>query len=100
MPFVERDQQGSVTALYARPQPGRAETKLSDDHPDVVAFRNPPPPTKRDLVRQRLQEDPDFRALVAVVRDIKGVTDRQIVDDLEQKRDAEIRDNGPAQPRP
>lgn len=44
MPFVERNQTGDIVGLYARPQPGRAEEFLADDHADVTAFQNTPAP--------------------------------------------------------
>lgn len=42
MPFVQRVA-GVVTGVYANRQPGYAEEFLDDDHPDVAAYRNPPP---------------------------------------------------------
>lgn len=44
MMFAERDEAGKIVGLYARPQPGRAEEELADDHIDVVAFRDSPKP--------------------------------------------------------
>ena len=44
MMFAERDEAGKIVGLYGRPQPGRAEEVLADDHPDVVAFRDRPEP--------------------------------------------------------
>jgi hypothetical protein len=41
--FAEREN-GKIIALYGAPQPGRAEEWLEDDHPEMVAFLNPPPP--------------------------------------------------------
>jgi hypothetical protein len=43
MPYVER-RDGKVIGLYANAQPGYAEEFLEEDHADVVAFHNPPPP--------------------------------------------------------
>lgn len=40
MPYVQR-QNGVVTGCFANAQPGYAEEFLEDDHPDVVAYRNP-----------------------------------------------------------
>ena len=40
MPYVTYAN-GKVSGVYARPQVGRAEEKLSDTHPDVLGFRNP-----------------------------------------------------------
>lgn len=44
MPYVEQ-KDGAIVAAYGRPQPGRAETWLADDHPDVAAFQKPAPTT-------------------------------------------------------
>lgn len=38
--FVERDGQNKVVGTFARPQPGRAEEVLPDDHFDIVDFNN------------------------------------------------------------
>lgn len=46
MPFIERDQANVIVGLYARPQPGRAEEILPDDHAEVVEFRVVPPDLK------------------------------------------------------
>lgn len=43
MPYVER-REGKVTGLYANQQPGYADEFLEENDPEVVAFRNPPPP--------------------------------------------------------
>jgi len=40
MPFVERDRQGNIVGVYARPQKGRAEENVRADAAEVVAFRN------------------------------------------------------------
>jgi hypothetical protein len=38
MPWAQRNDAGTITALYARRQPGRAEERMADDDPEVVAF--------------------------------------------------------------
>jgi hypothetical protein len=43
MPYVER-KDGKIVGLYSNGQPGFAEEFLEDNHEDVVAYRNPPPP--------------------------------------------------------
>jgi hypothetical protein len=48
MPYVER-RDGKVTGLYANLQPGYAEEFLEDDHEEIVAFRNPPPPVPQTV---------------------------------------------------
>jgi hypothetical protein len=40
--FVERDKDGKVVGEYACLQPGYAEEELSEDHPDITAYRNQP----------------------------------------------------------
>jgi hypothetical protein len=42
MPYVER-KNGIIIGIYACLQQGYAEEFLEDDHPEVVAYRNPPP---------------------------------------------------------
>ena len=43
---------GKIVALYAVPQEGVTETKpLSETHPDIVAFLNPPPPPKNKVYK-------------------------------------------------
>jgi hypothetical protein len=39
MPYVERNEAGEITGISRRPQPGRAEEKLTDDHAEILAFR-------------------------------------------------------------
>jgi hypothetical protein len=54
MPYVQRDDEGNITGIFANPQPGFAEEYLPDDDPEVVAFlenqENPPAPTVEDQV--------------------------------------------------
>jgi hypothetical protein len=49
MPYVSRDDGGSINGLYANLQPGFAEEWLPDDDPEVLAYQEslkpgPPPP--------------------------------------------------------
>lgn len=44
MPWVSRHTDNTVNGTYHLKQPGYAEEYLDDDHPEVVAFRQPPPP--------------------------------------------------------
>lgn len=54
MPFVQRDQSGAITGLYARPQEGYAEEFLADNDAAVLAWLNPPPgPVAVDAERDR-----------------------------------------------
>lgn len=41
MPYVERDEHGTVKGCYASPQPEYAEEWLDDDDPEIIAFLNP-----------------------------------------------------------
>jgi hypothetical protein len=48
MPYVSRDESGTVNGTYAVAQPGYAEEFLPDDDPEVIAFLetvNQPPPS-------------------------------------------------------
>lgn len=42
MPFVERDLENKIKGVYPNLQPGYAEEYLADDHPDIIAYNNPP----------------------------------------------------------
>ena len=44
MTFVQRDENGKITGVYANLQPGIAEEELPDDDADVIDFLSPPPP--------------------------------------------------------
>lgn len=52
--FVERDG-GVVVGVYAVVQAGRAEEEVADDHPDVLAFRNPPVDLKAYAAAKRFE---------------------------------------------
>jgi hypothetical protein len=55
MPYVQRIG-GNVVALSANLQPGWAEEFLPDNHPDVVAFKAPPPRTiPLSVIQQRME---------------------------------------------
>lgn len=41
--FVQRDENNRVIGLFALFQEGFAEEELADNHPDVLAFLDPPP---------------------------------------------------------
>lgn len=64
MPFIRRDEQGRIIALYAFPQTG-AEEELDLDHPEVLAFLRPNPEStetrellaESDLQLARVVED-------------------------------------------
>jgi hypothetical protein len=66
MPYVERIN-GKITALYACLQPGRAEEFLADDHSEIVAYLNPPPPVPQSVsmaqARQALMDAGLFDAI-------------------------------------
>lgn len=43
MTFVQRNDSGKITGVYANPQLGYAEEELADDNEEVLAFLNPHP---------------------------------------------------------
>jgi hypothetical protein len=43
MPYVARNQLGSIDCLFGNEQPGVAEEFLPDDDPEVVAYLTPKP---------------------------------------------------------
>lgn len=53
MPFVERDANGSIVAVYDRPHAGATE-ELPADHHELVAFRGPVDETRQ--LRQGLRD--------------------------------------------
>lgn len=56
MPYVERDG-GVIVAVYARPQPGRAEEALADNDAELVAFLTPAPaPIRKTLIIERMTD--------------------------------------------
>lgn len=68
MPYVERDG-GTVVGLYANKQPGLPEEFLDDNDPEVVAFRNPPPPTNDDIYNLTIQNQKVLKAIVLSIND-------------------------------
>lgn len=48
MRYVQRDQGGAISGVFARPQPGVAEEVLADDAVELLAFLAGPEPTYRD----------------------------------------------------
>ncbi len=68
MPYVQRNRKGEITGIHANAQPDTAEEKLSDDNPEVVAFRarfppgfltQPSPKEWRRMERMREQAEKD-----------------------------------------
>jgi hypothetical protein len=51
MPYVQRDESGSVTGKFANPQPGCAEEWLDDSSPELA----PKGPTKEEVEAARLR---------------------------------------------
>ena len=54
--FIER-KNGAITGLYKQPQPGYAEEELPDDHPEVLAYLNPPV-TPVQVIQEIEQKNP------------------------------------------
>ena len=63
MPYVQRNAQAKVTGLFAKLQPGHAEEFLDDTNAEVIAYRNPPPPTADQLAAT----DADQKAIKAAL---------------------------------
>lgn len=74
MPFVERDQGGTIVGVYARPQPGRAEEHLAEDHADLIAWRaakearDAEPGEFETLIEMLREGDPAWDAKIAAAR--------------------------------
>ena len=84
MPFAERDG-GNVSALYARPQPGRAEEFLADDDAEVIAFNTPVVVTPGEKVEDVLTSDPVMVALVGWIAEDKILPEAAIVAQIKAK---------------
>ncbi len=83
MYYVERNNEGAIVALYANPQPGRTDNDpLPDDHPDVAAFLNPPPPmpalTARQLRLGLVLNGISLSSVEAAIDAIEDETDREV----------------------
>ena len=78
--YVQRDEANRVKGVYRLRQPGVAEEELPDDHPDIAAFRAPPPlsPVQRRAQEYRGASGGDTALLVelleTVVEQIASVT--------------------------
>ena len=76
MPYVERDAFAKVKGLYAAKQTGYAEEFLTDNHPDVFAYLNPPP----TAAKIREQSFIDDAARADLVSKLTDATPQQIKD--------------------
>jgi hypothetical protein len=85
MAYVER-RAGTIFGVYALRQPGYAEEELPDNHPDVLAFRSPPPPSKSEKIDNRLNGDGDFEALVGETAARLGVPVATFVAGMKARR--------------
>jgi len=56
MPYVERDENGTIKGVYLNLQEGYAEEELDDADPEVLAYLNPPPPIPTISRRQFFQQ--------------------------------------------
>lgn len=61
--FVQRDGQGKITGVYRAKQFGYAEEELTDDHPEVLAYLNPPITPLKSIVNLEQQNPITHRAL-------------------------------------
>lgn len=66
MPYVQR-RDGVVCGCYAVLQPSIAEEEIASDHPDVVAFLNPPPDPRRVLDQEELLQAEGDAKIMALV---------------------------------
>jgi hypothetical protein len=101
MPYVQREN-GRVVGIFERYQAGLAEQFLADNHPDVVAFHNPPP-TVDDVAAERerrlaLGFDFNFGAPRGVHRIGTTEADMKGWDEVTKLKDALIQSDMPAQP--
>ncbi len=74
MPYVERDGEGKVKGLYARPQEGIPKEYLPQDDAEVVAYRNPPPTTMETKRAEDVAALGTRVALIQEINDLAGAT--------------------------
>ena len=94
MPYVKRDESNKVEGLYRRQQEFATEF-LSEDNPEVVAFRNPPPPSASERIDAAFPQTDVARVIFEAlyelandVRTLKGqgtITRSQLRDWLKAK---------------
>lgn len=68
MPYVKRDN-SLIVGLFNQRQQGIAEEFLPDNDAEVVAFRNPPPPTNDEIYDRTIQNQALLKALVLSIND-------------------------------
>lgn len=56
MPFVQRNEKGEITGLWTVRQ-WEGQEELSDDNPEVVAFKERQPPLPKDFLRPSTREE-------------------------------------------
>lgn len=66
------------------PMPGRFDHELPEDHPDVLAYLNPPPPDMSDSGNQSKA----IKAVLLCVAEVGGLTPQQIRTMFKAKWDA------------
>ena len=66
MPYVHREN-NEIVKLTNRPS-GSTE-RLPEDDPEVIAFRNPPPPTNDEIYDRTLQNEKLLKAVVLALND-------------------------------
>ena len=66
MSWVQREA-GRVVGVFASQQEGSAEEELPDDHPDVLAYLNPPPATPESVTAAQLIRALDQMGLLGAV---------------------------------
>lgn len=74
MPFVHRNDQGGIDAVYARPQPSIDVEEIAEDHADLVAWRaakeaRAAEPGEVETLTEMLRDgDPAFDTKIAAAR--------------------------------
>lgn len=80
MAWVKR-QQGVIVGVYKSIQHGTAEEELSNDHPEIVAFRAARAVrlTPEQRMRNSIVDDPFRKALTKLLAADRGLTNQQMV---------------------
>lgn len=72
MPYVERDSQNNIIAVYKHKQPGIAEERLADDDVELIVFYSP---TQEQIIEDALA---DTETIGQVARKVEDLIDHII----------------------
>ncbi len=80
MPYVFRDAGGKVKGTSRHPPANAPEEFLRDDAPEVIAYRNPTPPTREEAAEAEIRGSRVLLAMMRFARGDDALTEQQLVD--------------------